>query len=125
MAIVVMIALDILTIAFYAYFKGAAAVPSKVIRLCLTAALCWEIYKGILWARWVVVGLLGLALGGTVTTVVWMWKDMAANVDNLEKGLRVYGLIGTVFLGHLTAFLLLSIGPGVRQYFRLEAPPAL
>ncbi|MHC4376204.1 MAG: hypothetical protein ACYS26_06375 [Planctomycetota bacterium] len=116
-AIAVLIALEILTIAFYAHFKGAEAVPSKVIRLCLTAALCLKLYQGFAWARWVVVGLLGLALAGSVVSVAWLWGELGENIDTFEEAVKVFGLIGTVFGGHLTAFLLLTVGPGAKQYF--------
>src|SRR6185312_5574737 len=79
---------SVISIAFFVLRVGSTRIATQLMRLLLTVALAYCLVQGKTWARWLTVGLLGLAI--------------LVSLPSLWSVLRSANLLGLAFLGGLT-----------------------
>lgn len=115
-AVVALVGSSVLSIAFFVLRVGPTRIATQLVRLLLTIALAYFLLQGKAWARWLTVGLLGLAI--------------LVSLPSLWSVLRSANLLGLAFLGGLTATYVIVVGillfsPGVGAHFtpRIQVVP--
>ena len=104
--ITILMLFSITTIVIYNLAVGSDRAEIQAFRFMLTCWMCWFLYHGRTWARWVTIMLLGIAVLSMIPTL----EDF-----NLAKFPGLYLLIMT--LGYALAVSLLLGGPGIRDHF--------
>ena len=104
--ILAIVGLSLLTIVSFTSFRGTERLPQQIVRFLLTIALCYFLYRGANWARWVTVVLCGL--GGPAAVL--------SGVALLPLGFPGVLLIA-MGLTYIVCAGILLFAPSVRVYF--------
>lgn len=81
---------------------GLERLPSQLFELGITYAICWQLYRGRPWARWLAVVLTGLTVLVCAVAIVMMGTAST---------------VGFLLGANLVALVILLFGPGVGHYF--------
>ena len=103
-SIVVSIIAVILVLSIFSWFPSPET--KDIVRFFLNCVLCWFLFKGKNWARWIMVILLTLA--GTMVFFV-----MVTSPQDMEKAIVLY----VVSFSYLVSAALLVFSKAVAGYF--------
>lgn len=112
--IAISIVLSMLAIAFYILTVGGDKIPQQVFRRGLTMLLCFFLYQGQGWARWVMTGLFAL---GSVYGLVTAFTLFALGI---AFGAIVMLVMSILYLGCGLTLLLSSSVAAFLAYQRMS-----
>ena len=102
--ITLVLTISVATIAFYASNVGTGRLPSQSVRLLLTIALCWGLYRGSSVARYLMAVLLSLGFG-----LALVGLPAVLRVGNTAGILLVLSMVAAYFFVAATLFWSSSI----------------
>lgn len=116
-ALAAMVVVSLISTTLSAVLSGGEGLAQDLIRTALTVALCYAVYQGRAWARWLTVALLGL--GGLVSLGAGLVMLLV-----VPLGGAALLLLGVVYIA---CVVVLAAAPSARAFFaeaRAVARPA-
>lgn len=100
--VVLILGMSLLAIGMHFFVVGSEKIIQQAFRFLMTVGLCKKLYDGSAWARWVTIGLLGLA--------VYVAMEAIADIGAMN-------LLGLMVACYATVMALLLFAPGMKNHF--------